>query len=442
MIKQRRWAKHIMIAILLSGTVSVHSQQRSARPTTINDLFELIEANSKSLRAQRTGLEMANEAIKTAKAERLPDISAQLSASYLGNGFITDRDFSNYSKAPIPHFGNNFALEASQVVYSGGALTNNINLAELSRRQSELSIEQNRQQIRFIALGQYLDMYKLMNQMKVYRQNIELTNQLINNVRARQQQGTALKNDITRYELQMESLKLGLTKLNNSYEILNYQLCNTIGLTHEIRICPDTTIIDKSYQQDGHQFWQNSAAASSPMAKQAAIDVDINRAKEKIQHAELLPKVSLVAADHLDGPITIEVPPINKNFNYWYIGIGVKYNIGALYKANKKIKRAQLAVRQSTENQTVVNENLDNAVQAGYTEYLQSFVELRTQQKSVELARQNYKVINDRYLNQLALITDMVDASNMKLSAELQEVNARIGIVYAYYKMKYIAGTL
>jgi outer membrane protein len=60
----------------------------------------------------------------------------------------------------------------------------------------------------------------------------------------------------------------------------------------------------------------------------------------------------------------------------------------------------------------------------------------------VELARQNYKVINDRYLNQLALITDMVDASNMKLSAELQEVNARIGIVYAYYKMKYIAGTL
>jgi outer membrane protein TolC len=50
--------------------------------------------------------------------------------------------------------------------------------------------------------------------------------------------------------------------------------------------------------------------------------------------------------------------------------------------------------------------------------------------------------VEDRYLNQLAIITDMIDASNMKLSAELQEVNARIGIIYAYHKMKYTAGTL
>jgi len=85
---------------------------------------------------------------------------------------------------------------------------------------------------------------------------------------------------------------------------------------------------------------------------------------------------------------------------------------------------------------------LENAVQSAYTYYKQSFVEWQTQQKSVELASQNYNVVNDRYLNQLALITDMIDASNMKLSAELQEVNARIGIVYAYYKMKYTSGNL
>ena len=64
------------------------------------------------------------------------------------------------------------------------------------------------------------------------------------------------------------------------------------------------------------------------------------------------------------------------------------------------------------------------------------------QQKSVELARQNYQVVNNRYLNQLALITDMIDATNMKLDAELGEVDARINIAYAYYKMKYIAGQL
>lgn len=58
------------------------------------------------------------------------------------------------------------------------------------------------------------------------------------------------------------------------------------------------------------------------------------------------------------------------------------------------------------------------------------------------LAQQNYEVVNNRYLNQLALITDMIDASNMKLDAELNEADAYINIAYAYYKMKYIAGQL
>ena len=34
------------------------------------------------------------------------------------------------------------------------------------------------------------------------------------------------------------------------------------------------------------------------------------------------------------------------------------------------------------------------------------------------------------------------DASNLKLNAELNEVDARINIVYAYYRMKYIAGEI
>ena len=72
----------------------------------------------------------------------------------------------------------------------------------------------------------------------------------------------------------------------------------------------------------------------------------------------------------------------------------------------------------------------------------QAYVELRTQQKSVELANQNFQVVQNRYVNQLALITDMIDASNVKLNAELQEVNAQINIAYTYYNVKYVTGKI
>ena len=81
-------------------------------------------------------------------------------------------------------------------------------------------------------------------------------------------------------------------------------------------------------------------------------------------------------------------------------------------------------------------------MQQAYTEYLQSYVELDTRRTSVDLAGENYRVVNERYLNQLALITDMLDASSVKLDAELSEVDARINVAYTYYRMKYIAGTL
>jgi hypothetical protein len=85
---------------------------------------------------------------------------------------------------------------------------------------------------------------------------------------------------------------------------------------------------------------------------------------------------------------------------------------------------------------------VENAVQANYTNLLTSYTEVKTQQKQVELANQNYSVVQNRYQNDLALLTDMVDASNMKLSAEMALVNARISMLYNFYTLKYVTNTL
>ena len=62
--------------------------------------------------------------------------------------------------------------------------------------------------------------------------------------------------------------------------------------------------------------------------------------------------------------------------------------------------------------------------------------------ESKHLAEENYKIIEKKYLNQLALITDMLDASNSKLEAELQFVNSEINIIYAYYNILKTVGNL
>ena len=432
--------KIMFVGLLLLGAASLADAQQQT--LTIDQLFKSIEDNNAALRAQKSGVESADLGIESAKSKRLPDVDASLSVSYIGNVLLTDRDFTDVHGLHSPHFGNNFSLQAQQVVYAGGAINAGIRLAELGKRQAETGVRLTRQQVRFVALGQYLDLYKVDNQIQVYEKNIELTRQLITDIKAKQSQGMALKNDITRYELQMESLKLGLTTLRNNRSILNHQLCNTLGMAQDVRITPDTTVIDKVYARNDEQYWQNQGAMNSPLLEQSANAIRIAEQKEKIAKSDMLPKVAFVAADNFDGPITFELPPINKNLNVWYVGVGVKYSISSLFKSNKRVRQSAVETRQAREEHAVQAEQLNNNVQAAYVQYQQTFVELATQQKSVELARQNYDVMNARYLCQLALVTDMVDASNLRLNAELKEVDARINIVYAYYRMKYVAGDI
>lgn len=427
----------LFICLLLLG-----SKLWAQQTMTIDQLFDSIEERSVNLKAIKSGVEAADFGIKTAKSQLLPDLNASLSLSYIGNASLIERDFSDFQGLESVHYGNNFSLQAQQVVYAGGSIDAGIRLAELSKRQAETAVKLTRQQVRFVALGQYLDLFKIDNQIQVYEKNIALTQQLITDIEEKQKQGMALQNDITRYELQMQSLRLGLTTLRNNRNILNHQLCNTLGLGQETQIVPDASIINNVYNKDSEEYWQTLGTKSSPLLEQSSNNILIAEQEERIAKSDLLPKVSIVAADNLDGPITFELPPIDKNLNIWYVGVGVKYSLSSLFKSNNKVKQAAIESRQARETYALQAEQVNNNIQAAYTQYMQTYVELETQQKSVELARQNYEVINSRYLNQMALITDMVDASNLRLNAELLEVEARINIVYAYYKMKYIAGEI
>lgn len=435
-------SKKTRLMALCCAVLCSHYLYAQSRVMGMEEMFRLADANSKSIQTYRTGKEAADEALRAAKAQRLPDITASASASYWGNGRLWDRDFGNGKKVDMPHFGNNFAIEATQVIYAGGAISSGIALAELGQQLAELDWQKNRQEIRFLLVGYYLDLYKLDNQVRVLERNLELTEQVIANVRARREQGTALKNDITRYELQKETLKLQLARVQDARQIRNHQLVTTLHLPEGTLIRPDTTLLDHPVETLAEEDWQHLATQTHIGLRQSALNVQTREQQVRQERSARLPQIALVAADHLDGPITIEVPVLDNNFNYWYVGVGVKYNFSSLFKNNRKLRQARLNVRRAQEQRELACEQVENAVQAGYVDFLTAFTDLHTQEKSVRLADENYSVVSNRYANEMALLTDMLDASNMKLSADLGLVNARINVVYHYYQMKYLTHTL
>lgn len=86
---------------------------------------------------------------------------------------------------------------------------------------ARFATELQRDNIRFQLTGSYLDIYKCANLRGVVENNIAAAHKLLQKMRARYEQGTALQNDITRYELLVSNLELQLVKINHTIDILN-----------------------------------------------------------------------------------------------------------------------------------------------------------------------------------------------------------------------------
>ena len=223
--------------------VPMWAQQRMSLRT----LFDLADEQNQRIKVSEAALKAAEEGVASAKAAMLPSVEFGVQGSYTGNAFMMSRGFSTSGtteyivpglgpqqvqngKQPTPHWGNSFTAQASQVIYAGGAIRSGIEMAKLGRQLAELDVEKNRQEVRFLLTGYYLDLYRLQNQSQVIARNIELTEKVIEQMKARREQGTVLKNDITRYELQQQSLLLAKTQVDDAQKIIRHQIATAIHL--------------------------------------------------------------------------------------------------------------------------------------------------------------------------------------------------------------------
>lgn len=432
----------LILICVLPFAVTTISAQTAGRTITLDELYALADTQSKAIKIFETALAGAEQDVSVARNAYLPNVDVSASASYNGNVWVSDRDFSDGQNFTAPHFGNSFSIEASQVVFAGGAIANSIKSMEIRKQISEWDLAEHRQQMYFLLTGYYLDLYKYRNLLVVYDRNMEQTMEVIENMRAREAAGVALDNDITRYEVQYQNLSYKRTELISSIDICNDKLVTMLALPSQTEILPDTTLLSQRMMRSEEVEFQDRAVEYSPDLNRSRLTIDLLERQKKTVRAGYMPQVSIIAGDNLKGPITYEIPTLDNNINVWYVGIGLNFRIGNMYKIPKQMARLRTSLTRARNELALAEENVALDVRAAYVHYLDSFELLKTQEKSLQLARENYEVIANRYANDLVLVTDLVDADNLRLAAEVQYVNAQINVIYNYCKLLYETGTL
>lgn len=428
--------KRTITTTAVATLLSLHVRSQ-ATVNSLDDLFRMAEDKSQVIKVSRTAVESAEDAVVFAMSQRLPELGIEASVGYLGDGVLGDRSYKNWIHIDNPHFMNNAALKAQQVIYSGGRISSSIALARLGKELAELDMHHNREEVRILLTGQYLDLCRLLNQERVLDENLRLTEILIKQSKARTTSGTALTTDVTRFELQREEMQLLRQKIIDAQNIIKHDIAVTLHTPEIAFHCPEEHVEPPTVSLEE---WLAMSTSSTTM-KKSEVGVRMSEQTVRMKRSELFPKVAVVAENHFDGPITTEVPVIDKNINFWFAGVGVSYPLSSLWKGRKDVRKAAAGLRMSKERHVVAEENIGNAINASYTTLLTSRKEVETRQKDVQLADENYSVTNNRYRNGLCLLTEMLDASTTKLEADMALVNSRIDMLYYFYKLKYLTST-
>lgn len=408
---------------------------------TAGEAADMAVKNHQQLKVAAQNIDIAKQNTNIVKLQKLPNITASTSQFYLGDAVAIDKDFSNSTNIPMPHYGSSYAVQATQLIFKGGLVTKSIEMAGLREQLSELDLEKNKLDVKFLVISNYLDVYKMVNQESVFQNNKKLAQERLKNIQKFYQQGMVTRNEVIRGELAIKNLDQGILTLTNNKKILNYNLIIALGLPSETEIVPVESLTDKE-SVIGMDYYMDLAHDSNPQLRSAKKNIDVADKNIEIIKTDQLPTLSGFGGYTLQRPVTTRNPVLDMYTGGWQAGVSLSYNIDNLYRTKEKVKLGELQKAQAGDAVTLVQQNVDMAVNAAYVKYQESIQQADILNDSKRLAEENYKITEAKYLNQLAVQAEMIDAQNQKLQSELDYANAEINVLYQYYNLLKAAGTL
>ena len=85
--------------------------------------------------------------------------------------------------------------------------------------------------------------------------------------------------------------------------IISHQLVTTLHLPSETVVVADVESLERESQVLAENEWQRIAADHNAGLKQSELAIKMNEKKVKLERAEMMPKVAIVAEEHFDNAV-------------------------------------------------------------------------------------------------------------------------------------------
>lgn len=430
--------KHFLTGLILLAPLPAATQPRLL--LSVDSLLQLGMAQNVQLRILRQQEEMARSRAKTARTAKLPEVQVGLKGGYLGQPIVFREGLSHPTRPQSPHWLQNYEIDLSQPIYQGGRIRYSIEKADIEQKIAELQTLQNEADIKLALLEQYTQLFSLYKQQTVLARNIEESTKRLENIKSKKRQGLITNNDVLRSELQLTNDRLALQEVDNSLTLMSQQLDILLGLDEQTLIVPDTTLLRQINPTSDYADYLQKAYRDDWTMRRLRQETQLALNNQRLVKAEFLPQLSLYAGNTLARPITRTMADYYNNS--WNIGLTLSYPLSSLYKNRHKLEEARLNIDASQQQEELRKQSLRMEIRTALIRHQEAQDRVKALELSVRQARENYRIMRNRYFGQLSILTDLLDANSVLLDAELQLTTARARVIYTYYELQKACGLL
>ncbi len=429
-----------LVLLFLCGFGQSGAVRTDSLYLTVDSLLAWGMENSLRLKADRLQEHIADEEYQTARAARLPELQVGLRGGVLGQPVVFRRGLSDPTYPDTPDFQQNYAVDFTQPLYEGGRIRYAVRRSELARHAVALQTSGDAADIKLSLLEQYMNLFSLYKQREVLTRNIEESERRLKDIRRMRREGLITNNDVLRSEMQLTNDRLSLLEAENSLRLVSQQLDILLGLDERLLLLPDTALLSRATVVGNIEDYVSQAYSRNPDMLLLKQQTETARNDVRLMRAELFPRLSLYAANTLARPVSRTMDDFYNNA--WNIGLSLSYPLSALYKSRHDIRRSKLAVEVRRNAEELERQQLRMEVRTAYLHHQEAQKRVEALKLSVRQAQENYRIMQNRYLEQLAILTDLLDANSVLLQAELQLTSARTSVVYTYYQLQKACGNL
>lgn len=434
----------LLVILVVLARLDILAQERQ---WSLRECCDYAVEHNIGIKQQQNQCRQQEIQLSTSKNSRLPDLSAGVSQNFsFGRGLTMDNTYTNTNTS-----STSLSLGTSVPLFTGFQIPNQIKLDQLNLEAATADLEKAKNDIRMQVAQAYVQILYDMEIVDVARRQIEIDSAQVARLQAFVDNGKASEAELSQQKASLANSKLTATQADNNLRLAILTLTQLLELP-----TPDGFSIVRPSLKEISLLQERLGEVTPDQIYAEALGIKPEIISQqlklkgtahsiKIAQAANYPTLSFSAGLGTNYYTTSGFKAdafgkqLENNFSQ-YIGLNLNVPIFNRFSTRNNIRNARI----QQENQQL---QLDNTKKTLYKEIQQVYYNAQNAQsktqssaEAVQSSKDAFELMQAKYENGKANITEFNEAKNNYLKAESDLVQARYENLYQHALLEFYRG--